>query len=360
MAEFVPGLTLARRFYEQVVRPLIDRPHAASLLGEGSEVLGFDQPRSTDHAWGPRLQVFVEAEPDVDSFRQRLDHALPDRFEGWPVRFFAWQTDDIRHHVEVTTLEPWLIRQLGVLPSGGMPASAWLALPQQALLQVTAGAVFHDGTGALTSLRKLLAWYPRDVWYWMMASQWHLIGNAEPLLGRTIEANDRRGAALVATRLTRLLMELCFLQERRYWPYRKWFGSAFAKLAAAAEAGPMFDALLDATDPAVQQDALAAALRHLAERHNALVLTPPVDPTIGAFQVGINDAERPYRVLNAGRFVSACTQEIGDARLRKLATVGAVDQLTHADDALVNFTTWPKRLEQDYRAMIEGAGEAAA
>ncbi len=47
MPEFIPGLELSRLFYWEVVRPLMDRhypglPHAAALIGLGSEVLGFD------------------------------------------------------------------------------------------------------------------------------------------------------------------------------------------------------------------------------------------------------------------------------------------------------------------------------
>jgi hypothetical protein len=62
--DFVPGLRLAREFYATSVRPLLESQfpglaYAAALLGPGSEVLGFDSQRSTDHDWGPRLQVFL-------------------------------------------------------------------------------------------------------------------------------------------------------------------------------------------------------------------------------------------------------------------------------------------------------------
>ena len=66
--EFVPGLQLARGFYATVVRPLLEQfsqvPYAAALLGPGSEVASFDSPRSTDHDWGPRLQILL---PDSDA-----------------------------------------------------------------------------------------------------------------------------------------------------------------------------------------------------------------------------------------------------------------------------------------------------
>ena len=69
--DFVPGLQLAREFYATAVRPLLEEgfpglPYAAALLGPGSEVLGFDSQRSTDHDWGPRLQVFLR---DSDASR---------------------------------------------------------------------------------------------------------------------------------------------------------------------------------------------------------------------------------------------------------------------------------------------------
>jgi hypothetical protein len=52
ISAFRPGLSLARDFYREVVQGLVDRPHAACLLGGGSDVLGYDQPRSTDHELG--------------------------------------------------------------------------------------------------------------------------------------------------------------------------------------------------------------------------------------------------------------------------------------------------------------------
>nr|WP_309505012.1 hypothetical protein [Streptomyces sp. KM273126] len=64
MPAFIPGLELSRRFYTEAVRPLLEEvapatPHSAARIGSGSEVLGYDTARSTDHEWGPRLQLFL-------------------------------------------------------------------------------------------------------------------------------------------------------------------------------------------------------------------------------------------------------------------------------------------------------------
>src|ERR1700682_1567201 len=68
MPEFIPGLKLSGMFYREAVRPVLDAEfpalaHSAAILGPGSEVLGFDTQRSTDHHWGPRLMLFL-AEAD--------------------------------------------------------------------------------------------------------------------------------------------------------------------------------------------------------------------------------------------------------------------------------------------------------
>lgn len=351
MAPFQPGLDLAEAFYHDVVRTLVPLPHVACLLGEGSEVLGYDSLRSTDHAWGPRLQVLVAVE-DVEPVSRAIERGLPETFRGWPVRFYSWQTGTIRHHVEVSTPDAWIARELGFDPRRELTTAAWLALPQQRLLQVTKGRVFRDDTGELTAIRGLLAWYPRDVWLWMMGAQWHLIANAAPLLGRTAEAADLRGSRLVGARLVRLTAEMSFLQERRYWPYAKWFGTGFAHLDVAPSLGPILDALLAADDHPLREDAMVRALAVLARRHNALGLTPTVEPAIKDFEVGINDAVRPYRVLNAGDFVTACRDAISDEALRDLGPVGAFDQLAHADDALVNFSPWPAQLAAVYEGLL--------
>jgi len=348
LTAFIQGMELSRHFYGDVISKLVKEPHAAALIGEGSEVLGYDQPRSTDHSWGPRLQLFV-GKDRVEQVKRAVESGLPLRYRGYPVQFYSWQTGTVRHHVEVCALDDWLESELGVGTAAELTVEKWLSMPQQHLLQFTKGAVYRDDSGSLTRMRERLAWYPTDVWLWMMASQWHLIGNTEHLLGRTAEASDRRGTVMVAARLARLMMELAFLQEKRYWPYLKWFGTAFSELRIAPSLGPVIDDILGAADQESREHAARRALRLLAENHNALKLTSEVTPAFELFKVGINDAVRPYRVLNAGSYVEACKQAITDPELRNTVHVGSIDQLTHADDALINFTGWPGRLQECYR-----------
>ena len=347
MADFIPGADLARSLYDEVVAGVIDRPHTACLIGEGSEVQGYDDQRSRDHEWGPRLQLFV-ADADVDEVSRAVRSMLPPEHRGYPTRWFSLAAGCVSDHLEIMTTQRWMSTRLPAVPTAAPDAAAWLAIPQQHLRQLTAGRVFHDELGELSRLRADYAWYPTDVWRWLLACQWHLIGQALPLRARALETADDRGARVLGGRLTELRLEMAFLQERVYRPYAKWFGRAFAELEAARELGPLIDRILVGQD----DDAFAQALLLLGRRHDALSVTDRVGPRMQQFAVGIGDAVRPYPVLNTSEYIEACVASIEDPALRDLPRVGSIDQLTHADDTLITFTDWPAALAERYRAQL--------
>jgi hypothetical protein len=322
-----PGLALARGYYADVVAPLAaDVPHAAALLGWGSDVLGFDTERSTDHGWGPRLQVFV-AKEDVGRLSAAVERALPEEYGGYSTSF-GWGDVPVMQYVQVTELAPWLEGRLGFDPGDGIDVIDWLLTPQQLLLSVTAGAVFHDSSGELGRIRSVLEWYPRDIWLWLLACQWRRIEQEESFPGRAAEVHDELGSRIVAARLSRDLMRLAFLLERRYAPYGKWLGSAFAGLDAAAVAAPALGRLLAAATWPDREQAFVEAAEAVARMHNAAGITEPVDATARPYH------GRPFQVIGAGRFVEACLAEVGDARLRALPLIGSVDQVVDSADVL--------------------------
>jgi hypothetical protein len=335
--EFFPGVELARGLYDDVLAPTLNAtPHAAARIGWGSDVFGFDDERSTDHGWGPRAQIFVPPE-DVPAVAARIEAALPEHYRGWPVRF-GWDDVAIQHHVEVATLGPWLEQRLGLDPLIGIETADWLMLPQQRLLEVTAGAVFHDRVGELEAARRRLAWYPRDVWLWLLACAWRRLEHEEAFVARAAEVGDTLGSRLIAGRQVRELMRLAFLLERRYAPYSKWLGSAFRQLDAASTLeAPLLAALGGG------EDGLVAAFEDVARRHNALGLTRELEPTVRRFH------GRPFRVIGAERFADACRERIEDPWLCSLPLVGSVDQATDSTEILTH-PQRARRLRNLYRS----------
>ncbi|MGH9164521.1 MAG: DUF4037 domain-containing protein [Acidimicrobiales bacterium] len=331
MPDFLPGIRLNALFYEQVIEPLLgDVLHAAARIGWGSDVLGYDSERSTDHGWGPQLLV-VASDDAVDRARQALDGAMPVEFRGWPVRY-GWDATPITHHVVVTSLPSWSVDRLGLDATQGLDTWDWLVLPQQGLLEATAGAVYRDDTGELSKLRARLAWYPDDVWAWIIACQWRRVAQEEAFVGRAAEAGDELGSRVVAARLVRELMRLWLLLSRRYWPYSKWLGSAFRQLAGTDTVGAALCDVLAARGYAEREQALVLAYELTGAYHNEVGVTEPVEPTTRTYH------GRPYRVIGADRFVNACAPRFS-AALGALPLVGSVDQIADSTDLL----SYPER-----------------
>src|SRR5258706_5845800 len=211
-AAFQSGTALAARYYGEVVWPLLDRhtpglPHAAALIGWGSEVLGFDSPRSTDHNWGPRCQIFLgpgDADRAADITAMLADR-LPEKFAGWPTRFpdVTARNPAARHPGEVTELCQWLTDHLGFDPRAGVGLLDWLATPTQVLAEVTSGAVFNDGleagaggsAGGLDAGRAAPARDPAYVWRHLVARPWGRLCQADASPARCAEGGDELGSA---------------------------------------------------------------------------------------------------------------------------------------------------------------------
>jgi Domain of unknown function (DUF4037) len=334
--EYIPGLQLAREFFAAVVRPLLAEhvpqvAYAAALLGPGSEVAGYDSQRSVDHDWGPRLQVFLTDRDaaQADAITAMLARRLPETFRGYPVAFPVTREPGgtARHRVEITGLGAWLTG-LGFDPRREVTMLDWLATPVQRLAEVTTGEVFHDEPGELTRARARLAWYPRDVWLYVLACQWQRVGQEEAFPGRCAEAGDDLGSAIVTARLARDLMRLCLLMDQRYPPYSKWLGTAFAQLPGIAGLGASLAAAVSAGDWRTREQHLGQAYETVAARHNELGVTPRLDTGVRGFY------ERPYQVIGADRFTAALQEEIADPQIRHLPPTGAVDQFIDSTDAL--------------------------
>ncbi len=343
---FLPGLRLCGVFYAEAVRPLLDAaypglPHAAARIGAGSEVLGYDSARSTDHDWGPRLTLLLS---DADHARHAagidalLRERLPKQVLGWPthftpvdapVRVMTPTSGPVAHRVDVTTVAAWTEAQFGAPFTGTL--LDWLGTPTQVFAETTGGAVYHDDHGDLTALRERLAWYPHDVWRYVLAAQWTLIGQEEAFPGRALEAGDGLGAHVVTARLARAVMRLRLLQARRYPPYSKWLGTAHAALPGGVDVGDVVSAFEDA-----------------GRRQNALGLCEAVDATRRPY------FDRPYPVIDAGRFAAALRAAVTDAAVGGLPPVGGIDQYVDSTDVL---TSAP--LRRAVAAAVLGAASGA-
>ena len=363
--DFIPGLRLGELFFGEAVKPVLDAefpgvPYSAALVGGGSEMLGFDTEMSADHHWGPRVMLFLH-DDDYERHRgplhETLRHRLPVSFYGHPTHFTdpdpldggtqllqSVEHGPVNHRVEIFTVRGFFLDYLNFDVRRDIEPADWLTLPEQKLRSITAGAVYHDGAG-LRAIRDRFTYYPRDVWLYLLAAGWARIGQEEHLMGRAGFVGDEIGSALIGSRLVRDVMRLCFLMEKQYAPYPKWFGTAFARLACAGDLSPILRQAQRAETWQEREKHLSAAYEYVAAMHNALSITEPLPDKVVGFH------GRPFRVIHGELFADALVACITDPALKRIATsglIGSVDQFSDSTD-LVSHPRWRTTLRDLYQ-----------
>jgi hypothetical protein len=343
---FIKGLELSARF-EEIVRPIILNHYprlkfATGRLDYGSDVLGFDTPISMDHDWGPKFSLFLDPS-DHPQLHKEIDtilaNELPFEVLGYPTHFgnhedtTRWMVErfeyPISHGVSLTTPQQFFKKYLGIDPLNTLSIFDWLSLPSQKLGTIQSGKIFYDSLSTLTTGKENLAWYPHDVWLHMLASQWRRLDQYEPFMGRCGDVGDELGSTLVAANLVEDIMRLCFLYEKHYAPYLKWFGTAFNCLNHAQALHPLLENAIRLPDWKKREEPLIQAFLIMANMHNTSALTNPISSEVDLFHL------RPYRVLGSGRFVDALYEKIKDDEVRKLPKfIGAVNQISDSTDIL--------------------------
>ena len=245
------GLELARRFYAECVKPiLVERApqivggYAAGLIGFGSDVLGNDDEISRDHEWGPRCIVFLQRGQHGENagrLHAALDRFLPPDYLGYPTRFRFGEDGSVpsldgqgHHHVALTTPQRFLQLAIGS-ESPPQADREWLAIPEQRLLEITAGDLFDDFTGETTHLRDSLSYFPENVWRFRLAFALESLGWEDELIYLCGHRGDRISMQLNAAKTTERIMRLVFLLNKRYAPLSpKWLQREFRKLPEIA------------------------------------------------------------------------------------------------------------------------------
>jgi hypothetical protein len=84
----------------------------------------------------------------------------------------------------------------------------------------------------------------------------------------------------------------------------------------------------------------------VADRHNRLGLTEPLDPSPRPFH------GRPWLVLDADRFVAACLDAMADRALASFELIGAIDQFVDSTDVVGFRPTLCRRIGRVYDLAI--------
>jgi hypothetical protein len=324
---FIKGLELNKGFYFDLIKPLLDKkypnlPYTATLLGYGSDVLGFDTEISTDHNWGPRLQVFV----DNKDFIQELDNyfglELPFSYKNFSVNFSKVGYDGtirmeftdkkpVNHLIEITTFEDYLKGRYSINKTTNFSDRDWLNFTDQNLIEITSGLVFYDGLKKINNTREELKFYPLDICKLRLAVLWNYISNKEAFIGRSIAINDYIGLRMNASRIVNYLIKILFYMENKYIPYSKWFGYAFKRLKIYDNVRDIIINLLEENIPESIEENICILYEKVIETHNRNKELPYLENKTRYF------FNRPYKVIFSENIVAELLNSIEDEEIKK-------------------------------------------
>lgn len=304
--------------------------------------MGYDTAQSTDHNWGLRLFIFLP-EKDFRKNKLKIDKELrrdlPHSFLGYPTSFGEPDEDGVRlppdengdanHYITFLTVKSFIKQHVGVSDYKLIKPISWLTIPQQKLLEITSGKIFHDGLKMKKVISKF-SYYPKDIWLYKIASQWFKISQEEAFVARASAVGDELGSKIIAARIAKEIIELCFLMGRKYAPYSKWLGSAFSQLRISRKLEPVLLNALKSDSIVGREKYLSKAYHIVAEKHNSLLITDPIPTRVSRYY------NRPYMVIHADTFAKKTSAKIKSDSIRELPLIGSIDQITDSANLVAN------------------------
>ena len=232
------GLELSRAFYESYGAPLLHEQFpeqeglvAVGLLGSGSECLGFDDEVSQDHDFEPGFCLLLPGEDVID---RRTAFLLERAYAKLPKAFMEFKRSAVgpvggaRHGVLRTA--DFFTEKVGA-PDGILTMDQWLKLPQQALLEATAGEIFRDDLGEVTAIRTALSAMPEDVRRKRLAGHLLVMAQAGQYnYLRCLKHGEPAAGQLAVNEFVKSCIEVVFLLNKAYAPYYKWSFRALRRL----------------------------------------------------------------------------------------------------------------------------------
>lgn len=229
------GLDLCREYYEIYGAPMIreqfseyEEEIAVGLCGEGSDCFGYDDAVSRDHDWGPGFCMWLS-----DALYEKIGERLQKAYEGLPTEFRGFKrrfSKQGRARVGVGTVSGFYRRLLGeencpeITKNVTASDFKWADIPDEALAAAVNGAVFRDGEGTFSAVRRVLqAGFPERIFYLKTAEACARISQAAQYnFGRMAGRGDMVAAQISLAEGLRQAMKLVYYIEREYPPHDKW------------------------------------------------------------------------------------------------------------------------------------------
>jgi hypothetical protein len=365
MPQFIKGKELCRSFFEEEAQPILKQRfpnlrYSAGLLGYGSDVLGYDDAVSTDHMWGPRFYLFLSAE-DQNKYQAEIESAfannLPYVYRGYSVNFSVPDPNDhgVRHAewidsgkvsplIFIYTPEHFLTEYIGTSDLDHWTAEDWLSCSEHRLLALTKAEFYRDDLQLNAKLQKL-SYYPEEVRLYLIASNWALIEQEQAFVKRCGIKGDELGSRIICARIVERLMRLCFLYQKVYAPYSKWFGTAFSELSIDPRISSVLSSALAADTVEQREHFLVEAQCLVGELHNQSDEMDSVSFSVSSY------FGRDIRVIQVDRFIHAAAKRLEKTKLTAFPKIGTFSQVGNFTE-LSDSAQYRSQISEFYRSFL--------
>ena len=190
---------------------------SVALIGNGSEVLGFDDELSQDHNFWPRLTVLESPDSRTvvgSNDIPRIMSQLPESFAGYPVPRsglypsiqFHPQSEFISEHARVARY-PFTTHD-------------WLTVNEQLLLELTSATVFHDPKRSLCDALKAIEFWPESLVPLLSLRALQRLSEVSGI-PRSIRRSDTISTNFYFAQFSYFAIHFYHLLHRKYCPYPK-------------------------------------------------------------------------------------------------------------------------------------------
>ena len=242
-------IDISHDFFEQVIKPILVESYpdevaqmTFGVFGLGSEALRLDDEYSRDHHWGLRIDALMPEEVFThkrEAMLETLRAKMPSTYQGYELGEGPVAGTGIAPDI----LSGMLSRTIGI-EHPPETHKEWLNIPEEDIMHVINGEVWHDPSGEFTAVRqKLQEYYPEPVRLRRMA-HWcrYYSGMGTYALKRAMLRDNELYASIAFAKSIRLGIQLAFMLDKQYAPYDKWLLDFFKRLPRLYDPlGPIID-----------------------------------------------------------------------------------------------------------------------
>lgn len=199
-----------------------------ALIGEGSEVLGYDDKYSQDHDYTFMPVIFLN-EDDFEKYAIKLKnilHCLPSEFLGIKHVY----SDVVSERRGVQNLKEYMYKYLGK-DEYEFTIEDYKKIPEYVFKILTSGDIFYKGNDDLVNILEKIKYYPEIIRQNKIATVCTKIAQSGQYnYLRLMKRGDLIGANKSFSEFIENSIHLVYLLNKEYMPFYKWYSKGLKEL----------------------------------------------------------------------------------------------------------------------------------